>query len=1124
MRRFLCVTIGVGLFVFAARPATQAPAAPGSIERIGGREAVAGEVLVKLRGLAPAAELASVATVAAAESAAPVGRGGIRLLRSRSHSTTALIRLLEKHQDLVYVEPNYIVRALATPSDPLMPQLWGLLNVGQPINGVPGRAGADIHASEAWDLTFGSKGYVVAVIDTGVDYNHPDLIPNMWNAPAPFTVTIGGVPITCAAGTHGFNAITRTCDPMDDHNHGTHVAGTIGAAANNGQGVVGVNWVTEIMAIKFLTSGGGGNIADAINGVDFAIQAKRIFAGSGGANVRVLSNSWGSRDFSQAMADTIARANTEDMLFVAAAGNDGFSNDFVPLYPASYNVPNVIAVAATTNTDTRAFFSNYGANTVHLGAPGVDIMSTTRANTYQSFSGTSMATPHVSGAAALVLSRCAFNTAQLKNTLLSTAEGVPGLAGVVLTGGRLDVHSAIRSCIAPPTPIQNLVALADNARVTLTWSGGAGATESTIKRSTVAGGPYTAIASNVPLRSFVDTTVVNDTTYYYRVSAKNLLGETADSNEASAMPKAPSDLSIWSLAVGGPAGAGKPLPIVETTRNQGAGKSAVTTTRYYLSTDLSVDAADLQLSEFHAVPVLPPGAMHSSSITVTIPATVPTGDYFVLAKADADSIEIESSEFNNVAGRAIRLGPDLAIAISAAPSVAGPGSVVSVVDTTRNDGGGATPATTTRIYLSRDSQLDALDTALGGRPVNPLGPGENHADSSTVTIPAGLASGVYYLFAKADADAVVAETQEVNNIAARQVQIGGDLTVSALTVPSKGGAGASLVITDTITNSGGGALSQSTTKFYLSTNTTLDASDALLPGSRAVPALDAGMSSSGSTTTTLPANTPTGTYYVIAKADADDAVTETQETNNTAARVVVVGVDLIVSAVTVSGGAANTLVISDTVVNQGGGSAIATVTRFYLSSNATFDASDIALTGTRAVGPLGPGASSNGTTTVGVPASVAPGGYYVIALADADLAVAEASETNNTTARSVLVGPDLRVWGLSVSYTIAAGATVTVVDTAWNSGGGAAGKSTTRYYLSTDLSLDASDMLLSAARAVPPLAAGAELVGSTQVTIPSSTRPGAYYVLAKTDSDGEVPEAVETNNVQGRAVNITPGS
>lgn len=1127
MRRFLCVTTAIGLFVFVARPTTQSPATPGQVERVNGREAVAGEVLVKLRGLAPAAELAEISALTAAESATPVGLSGVRRLRSQSLSAAALVQLLAEHPYVVYAEPNYIVRALATPNDPLMPQLWGLLNVGQPINGLPGRAGADIHATDAWDLSFGSKGTVVAVIDTGVDYTHSDLAANVWSAPAPFTVTIGGVPITCAAGTHGFNAITRTCDPMDDQNHGTHVAGTIGAAGNNGIGVVGVNWVTELMAIKFLDANGEGTIASAVDGIEFAIQAKRAFAGSGGANVRVLSNSWGGREFSQTLLDTIARTNAENMLFVAAAGNDGFSNDILPLYPASYNVPNVVAVAATTHLDTRAFFSNYGALSVHLGAPGTDILSTTRNNTYSSFSGTSMATPHVSGAAALVLSRCALNTAQLKNTLLATVEGVPELAPLTITGGRVDVNSAIRSCIAPPSPPQNLRAVGGDGRVTLTWSGAAGATGSTIKRSTVPGGPYTTVATDVPLRSYVDTAVVNETTYYYRVSAKNLLGESADSNEASAMPKAPSDLSIWSLTMGNAAGAGRPLAVSETTRNQGTGKSMPTTTRFYLSADLGLDANDVTLNAVHAVPLLQPGTMHSTTVTVDIPANIPTGEYFLIAKADADNVEAESSEFNNVMARALKVGPDLAVSIVTAPTATGAGSTISVTDATRNDGGGPSGASTTRFYLSRDSLFDASDVLLaGGRAVIALGPGESNSGASSVTIPAGTAGGIYYLFARADADAAVVETQEFNNTALRQLQVGFDLTVSSLTAPAKGGAGASIVVTDTTANRGGGTVAASTTRFYLSSNGSLDAGDVLLPGGRAVPALDPGISSTGSTTTTLPANVATGTYYVIAKADADDLLTETQESNNTSARLITVGVDLIVSTLTVpsSGGAGGTIAITDTVMNQGGGPAGASVTRMYLSTNATLDASDIALSGNRAVGPLASGDTSTGTTTVGIPAGVAPGSYYVIAFGDADAAIAEASETNNTTARSISIGPDLRVWGLSVANSIAAGATVSLTDTAWNQGGGAAGKSTTRYYLSRDLSLDAGDVLLSPGRAVPPLAGGASVEASTIVTIPATTQPGAYYVIAKADGDGEVAEAIEINNVTARAVNITPGS
>ena len=275
-----------------------------------------------------------------------------------------------------------------------------------------GTAGADISADFAWDVSTGSRANVVAVVDTGIDYNHPDLAANVWSAPTSFTVNIGGTLITCAAGTHGFNAITNTCNPLDDNDHGSHTSGTIGAVGNNGIGVSGVNWVASIMGSKFLDASGSGTTAGAINAIDFTIQAKAIFGA--GANVRVLSNSWGGGGFSQALLDEINKANTNNMLFVAAAGNASANNDVTPNYPSNYAAPNVMAVAATDNRDARASFSNYGRTTVHLGAPGVDVLSTTRNNTYKYFSGTSMATPHVAGAAALVLSMCSLDTAGVK--------------------------------------------------------------------------------------------------------------------------------------------------------------------------------------------------------------------------------------------------------------------------------------------------------------------------------------------------------------------------------------------------------------------------------------------------------------------------------------------------------------------------------------------------------------------------------------------------------------------------------------------------------------------------------------------------------------------------------------
>jgi subtilisin family serine protease len=289
---------------------------------------------------------------------------------------------------------------------------------------------------------------VVGVIDTGIDYTHPDLAANAWSAPAAFSVSIGGATITCPAGSHGFNAIINSCDPKDDHNHGTHVSGTIGAVGNNATGVVGVNWTTRIMGLKFLNSAGSGSTSDAIKAIEFAIQAKAVLGSA--ASVRVLSNSWGGDTFSSALLDEINKANTNDMLFVVAAGNNSVNNDVTPSYPASYNAPNILTVAATDSTDALASFSNYGPATVHLGAPGVNIYSTI-IGSYAYLSGTSMATPHVSGAAMLLLSACSQNTAALKNLIMSNVDLLPALSGKTVTGGRLNVNRAIRACASAPT-------------------------------------------------------------------------------------------------------------------------------------------------------------------------------------------------------------------------------------------------------------------------------------------------------------------------------------------------------------------------------------------------------------------------------------------------------------------------------------------------------------------------------------------------------------------------------------------------------------------------------------------------------------------------------------------------
>ena len=367
---------------------------------------------------------------------------GTYVLRVAPGRVPAVIAALKRHPQLRYAEPNFILHAAAGPNDPSYSQLWGLKNTGQNVNGTAGTAGADIEAEPAWAVTTGTAGVVVGIVDTGIDYTHPDLAANAWGNPG----GIGG----CPGGSHGYNAILQTCDPLDDNDHGSHVAGTIGAVGNNGSGVVGVNWTSNLMGLKFLDKKGSGTTANAIAAIDFAVKAKQA-----GVNVRVLNSSWGGEGFSQGLLDEINAAGANDILFVAAAGNKASNVDSSPYYPCSYgaSASNLLCVAATDQNDNRASFSNYGALSVHLGAPGTNILSTIVGGSYAYFNGTSMATPHVTGAAALLLSapgQGSLTVGQVKNAILNNVDPLPSLAGVTVTGGRLNVCKTIPGCSGPP--------------------------------------------------------------------------------------------------------------------------------------------------------------------------------------------------------------------------------------------------------------------------------------------------------------------------------------------------------------------------------------------------------------------------------------------------------------------------------------------------------------------------------------------------------------------------------------------------------------------------------------------------------------------------------------------------
>jgi len=393
-------------------------------------------------------------------------------------------------------------------NDTYVGELYALHNTGQTVGSPqgfsdPGTADADIDAAEAWDLTVGSTTVTVGVIDTGIDYTHPDLYLNVWinqeeippavrarlldlDGDGLFTfwdlndarnqgagkitdrngngrIDAGDILKTVKQGGWadgidqdpfstngksysfkddlvGWNFVANTNNPFDDNGHGTHVAGTIGAVGNNGVGVVGVAWKAQVAGLKFMNRLGYGDVNNAAKAVDYAV----------GNGMRVTNNSWGVSAYSATLYAAVSNANVHGQVFVAAAGNSGSDNGTAAVYPANFDLPNVVVVAATDNDDRLAAFSNYGSATVDLAAPGVNIASTIP-GAYAFGGGTSMAAPHVTGAVVLLLAREGNLTpAQVIQRLMGTVDPLAGLAGKVATGGRLNLYRALTSTVGSP--------------------------------------------------------------------------------------------------------------------------------------------------------------------------------------------------------------------------------------------------------------------------------------------------------------------------------------------------------------------------------------------------------------------------------------------------------------------------------------------------------------------------------------------------------------------------------------------------------------------------------------------------------------------------------------------------
>lgn len=377
-------------------------------------------------GRKPAAETLTAAGLKLVED---YQRGSFLLVEPQQEVSSATVAALLDDDAVVYAAPDYIVSAAPmssvstiqaatsanAPNDPLFSHLWGMQSCG---------------ATTAWPTIHDAPKIIVAVIDTGVDYTHPDLRGNMWSKD----------------GRYGYDFCDNDNDPMDDESHGTHCAGTIAAVGNNGVGVVGVCWKAQIMAMRFMGADGSGSTSDAVKCIDWAV--------ANGAHI--LSNSWAGPDTSRELAEAVTRAEQKGVLFIAAAGNsvgNGNNNDTSPYYPAALPNANIISVAAIDSNQARGSFSHYGQRSVDIGAPGVGIVSTVLKGQYAKLDGTSMAAPHVAGAAALVWSRTFASPAQdrvqmarVRDLIYENARPVPALKGfwgytapAKIPGGVLDI-------------------------------------------------------------------------------------------------------------------------------------------------------------------------------------------------------------------------------------------------------------------------------------------------------------------------------------------------------------------------------------------------------------------------------------------------------------------------------------------------------------------------------------------------------------------------------------------------------------------------------------------------------------------------------------------------------------
>ncbi|MBK7366526.1 MAG: S8 family serine peptidase [Candidatus Eisenbacteria bacterium] len=422
---------------------------------------VPGEVIVKYRANATRARRAMVRGILpTVDRVDALSLIGAECVRFTGMTTEQAIAALSADPAVEYAQPNHIFHVDVVPNDPSFGSLWAMKNTGQ--GGA--FAGDDIDATLAWNLTTGDPEMKIGVIDSGVDWTHPDLAANIWTNPGEIPDNFEDDDLNgYVDDVHGFDFVNGDGDPMDDYFHGTHVAGTIGAVGDNGIGVAGVCWRCKIVPIKFINSTGAGTESAAIAALQYALTV----------GVRLTNNSWGGMSGGQALLDAIDACGAAGQLFVNSAGNTRWNIDGVPTFPQCYASPYILTVASTDGRDLMSTFSCWGPTQVDLGAPGSLIYSCRPANTYGNLDGTSMAAPHVTGVAALAWSLFPHASPQaMRALILSAVDTIPSMTGKVWSNGRLNAYrTLLRGDGTPPSAATGMMAeITSSTSLRLRWN------------------------------------------------------------------------------------------------------------------------------------------------------------------------------------------------------------------------------------------------------------------------------------------------------------------------------------------------------------------------------------------------------------------------------------------------------------------------------------------------------------------------------------------------------------------------------------------------------------------------------------------------------------------------------